>query len=139
MRSYLTSFLEIYGDPAVAEVDLWVAALEPVRGDLVEALAAWLRMREQKPQPIEIIRIMQEHESPVSMRRIALDAALKYQISYEDIIGEKRQKCHTHPRQEAMFKMRSEGFTYEEIGRFFGRDHTTVIHSVDVHKARQVA
>jgi len=139
MREHLATFLGIYNKPTTAEVDLWMAALEPVSGDLIKALATWLRASDQKPQPIEIARIMQAHQQPLSMRRIALDVALKYELSFEELIGPKRHQRQARPRQEAMFKMKELGHSHSEIGRFFGRDHTTVMYGVRAHEARQIA
>ena len=138
MRDHLIAFLTVYGSPSQAELDLWATALEPVSGNLIEALATWLRMSDQKPQPIEIAHIMQAHEQPISMRRSALDIALKYELTYEELIGPKRHQRQAQPRQEAMFKMKSAGYSHAEIGRFFGRDHTTVMHGVRAHEVRQV-
>lgn len=139
MREHLATFLAFNGTPSEAELDLWEAALAPAGGDLIGALATWLRVSDQKPQPIEILRIMQAHEQPISMRRIALDVAMKHEITIEELTGPKRHQRQAHPRQEAMFKMKRAGYSYSEIGRFFGRDHTTVMHGVRAHEARQIA
>ncbi len=139
MRDHLATFLAFYGTPSEAELDLWEAALAPAGGDLIDALATWLRLSEHKPQPIEIIRIMQAHKQPTSLRRIALDVALKYELSLEELIGPKRHRHQAHPRQEAMFMMTRAGYSRSEISRFFGRNHTTVTHGVRAHEARQIA
>lgn len=136
MREHLATFLAVYGTPGEAELDLWEAALAPSGGDLIEALATWLRVSDHKPKPIEILRIMQAHEHPVSMRRIAIDVAMKHQITIEELTGPKRHHRQAHPRQEAMFRMKRSGYSHSAIGRFFGRDHTTVMHGVRAHEAR---
>jgi chromosomal replication initiation ATPase DnaA len=41
-----------------------------------------------------------------------------------------------HARYEAMWEMRQAGRSYPQIGEFFGRDHTTVLHGVRVHERR---
>jgi len=136
MRAHLATFLAFYGAPSEAELDLWEAALAPADGDLIEALATWLRVNDQKPQPIEILRVLEACGQPDSMRGIALEVAVKHEITVEEMAGPKRQPRQIHPRHEAMFKMRKVGYSYSEIGRFFGRDHTTVMHGVRAHEAR---
>ena len=136
MRNHLAAFLGFYGEPSSAELELWVAALEPVEGDLKAALGTWLRLSDQRPQPIEIARIMDAHKQPLSMRRIALDVALKHAVTIEELMGPKRHQRQALPRQEAMFKMRQAGFSFPDIAHFFGRDHTTVMHGVRAHEER---
>ena len=42
-----------------------------------------------------------------------------------------------HARQDAMRRIREAlGYSYPRIGRFFGRDHTTVVHGVRASAAR---
>ena len=137
MRNQISTFLSIYGDSDPTEIDLWEAALEPVGGDLTQALAAWLRCKDHKPMPVDIVRIMQEHAQPEGMANIAHDIALKHGVSYKDMRGSKRTQHQVKSRYEAMYVMRQAGFSVSEIGRFFNRDHTTVMHGLNVHKARK--
>ena len=68
-----------------------------------------------------------------SVQRIQRVVADYYQISVEDIKSKKRQASVAYPRQIAMYltrKLTDESFP--KIGiEFGGRDHSTVIHSVD--------
>jgi len=139
MREHLASFLAFYGTPGEVELDLWEAALAPADGDLIDALATWLRVSDQKPQPIEILRIMQAHEQPISMRRIAFDVAMKHEISIEELAGPRRWSFLVRARQEAMFEMRRAGYTLTAIGDFLDRHHTAVIDGVRAHEARLAA
>lgn len=138
MRTVLISFLRLYSEPDRAEIDLWEAALKPVPGDLTGALATWLRYSNRKPKPFDILRLMSAQGEPVSMRRIAIEVALEHRISFTKLTGRSRCSDLAHPRQEAMFRMRQVGFTQSQIGRFFGRDHSTVRHGVRAHAARTV-
>ncbi len=91
MRAHLMSFLATWGAPDAAELDLWEAALAPapgdLTGDLLGALATWLRLSPHKPKPVEIRRIMQAHARPLSMERIALDVALEHGITLAELTG----------------------------------------------------
>lgn len=137
LRARIAAFLGIYGHPREAEIDLWEAALRSAPGDLTEALGIWLRCSNRKPKPFDILRLMQVQGEPASMRRIALDVALGHRISVKSLTGRSRCPDLAHPRQEAMFRMRQAGFSLSQIGRFFRRDHTTVMHGVRAHEARQ--
>jgi len=68
-----------------------------------------------------------------SVQRIQRVVADYYQISVEDIKSKKRHASIAYPRQIAMYltrKLTDESFP--KIGiEFGGRDHSTVIHSVD--------
>lgn len=56
-----------------------------------------------------------------------------YGVSLEDLVKKGRKKEVAHPRQVAMFLLRSElSSPLSSIGNIFGgRDHTTVLHAVD--------
>lgn len=56
-----------------------------------------------------------------------------YGVNREELVKKGRKKTVTHPRQVAMYLLRTELDTpLSTIGSFFGgRDHTTVLHSVD--------
>lgn len=56
-----------------------------------------------------------------------------YSISEEDLAKKSRKKEVTHPRQVAMYLLRSElNMPFSSIGEFFGgRDHTTVLHAFE--------
>ena len=136
-REHLAAFLSCYGLPTTAEIDLWEDALANAPGDLRAALAAWLRAGDQKPKPIDILNIMlADRRTPINMRRIALDVAAAHSITWEEIMGAKRDPHIAHPRQEAMFKMRKAGFSLGNIATFFGRHHTTILYGARAHKAR---
>lgn len=137
MRAHLMSFLATWGAPDAAELDLWEAALAPAPGNLVEALATWLRLSPHKPKPVEIRRIMQAHARPLSMERIALDVALEHGITLAELTGPARHRRQAWPRQEAMARMHEAGYSLSQIARFLDRDHTTILHGVRAHKARQ--
>jgi chromosomal replication initiator protein len=55
-----------------------------------------------------------------------------YKMPVSDILGKKRNKEIVMPRQVAMYLAREMGqMSYPDIGRAFGRDYTTVIHSYE--------
>ncbi|MDQ3814678.1 MAG: chromosomal replication initiator protein DnaA [Armatimonadota bacterium] len=59
-----------------------------------------------------------------------------FKMPVSDILGKKRNKEIVMPRQIAMFLAREMGgMSYPDIGRAFGRDYTTVIHSYEKIKS----
>ena len=72
---------------------------------------------------------------------IQVAVAKSFNVSQLDIISHKRTQKIVLPRQVAMYFAKSmTSHSYPEIGRRFGgRDHTTVIHSVQKIRARCVS
>lgn len=69
---------------------------------------------------------------------IAAEVAGRYGLSVADLrIGNSSHKF-SHPRQEAMALSYATGlWSTTQIGRYYGRDHTTVIHARRRYAARQ--
>ncbi len=61
---------------------------------------------------------------------IIVATAERYGFTYEDILGKSKTLTVVKARQEAMVEARKRGFSYPELGKFFGVDHTTVLHAV---------
>jgi chromosomal replication initiator protein len=69
----------------------------------------------------------------VSAKKIIEIVSDFYNVTTEDLLKQSRKKEYVNPRQIAMYIIRKELETsLPSIGEFFGgRDHTTVIHSID--------
>lgn len=68
----------------------------------------------------------------VDVNTIIEVVAEQYKMAVDDILGKKRNKEIVMPRQVAMYLAREMGgMSYPDIGRAFGRDYTTVIHSYE--------
>jgi hypothetical protein len=75
-----------------------------------------------------------------SMRAVAEAVAAKHGLTLEDLIGRSRIRSVAWPRQEAIWEVRRQtDKSLTNIGRFFNRDHTTVIHSCAAHASRMKA
>jgi chromosomal replication initiator protein len=68
--------------------------------------------------------------------QIVDEAASLAGISRADILGYSHRRDFAWPRQFAMWQARQHGLPYVTIGRFFRRDHTTVIHACRAVEAR---
>lgn len=52
-------------------------------------------------------------------------------VDRRSILSEARKRCFSWPRQEAMWlSHRATGKSLPQIGQWFKRDHTTVLHSI---------
>lgn len=81
---------------------------------------------------------------PNGLRAIAQQVANQYGIPLEELRGPGRSRRVAWPRQEAMWLMRQvmrngyPRFSMPQIGTFFDRDHTTVVHAVRAVEKRMI-
>lgn len=76
-------------------------------------------------------RISPALKKKVSPQLILEVVATFYGVNKEDLLSKKRRKEFAFPRQVMMFLCRNElDFTYEQIGAFTEKDHSTVMHAV---------
>ena len=91
--------------------------------DLAAETVRYYSTAEAEPLKVEvdtIIQVVSDH----------------YKMPVRDILGKKRNKEIVLPRQVAMYLAREMGaMSYPDIGRAFGRDYTTVIHSFEKIKS----
>jgi len=91
--------------------------------DLAAETVRFYSTMEAEPVKVDvdtIIRVVSDH----------------FKMPVSDILGKKRNKEIVMPRQIAMFLAREMGgMSYPDIGRAFGRDYTTVIHSFEKIKS----
>lgn len=74
--------------------------------------------------PWHVIRDLVEH------------AAKKTGVPVEEIQGNSRVRRIAWTRQSVYYAARMEGISLTEIGDFFGRDHTSVLHGIRAVKKR---
>lgn len=71
------------------------------------------------------------------MRLAAVKMADHYNLDYDTIIGHDRQKRYSHARQHLMWKLSQMGYSTTVIAKFMSkRDHTTIVHGIKTHMAR---
>lgn len=70
---------------------------------------------------------------PVTIEKVVDEVSRTYGISSEDIFSKKRSKNIAYARQVCMYITREvTGLVYEDIAEKFNRDHTTVMHNINV-------
>lgn len=68
---------------------------------------------------------------PQLTEKIILEVSRTYNVSVDDLYSKKRDINISNPRQIAMYIMRNvTGMTFQEIGKKFDRNYSTVIHSI---------
>lgn len=99
-----------------------------------------VRTRATPPNPPAVPLIVPTGPSLMELAVLVADA---HGLTVEDLTGRAQAPYITHPRQEAMWLMRQQTrpdgrplFSYPKIGRFFGRDHATVIHGCEAVEGR---
>jgi chromosomal replication initiator protein len=109
--------------------------------DLIGALQTLISYMEIMGQPITLEVAQQKlrdvfasrRQANLSMEIIQKAVADFYSLSVNDLKGKKRNQKIVYPRQLSMYICREmTDFSTTEIGEAFGgRDHTTVMHSID--------
>ena len=90
---------------------------------------ALLAPKPSSPNPILMARA----------RELAVLIAASHLCTVNAIFGPGREKRVSRARQDLWRELRAAGWAYEEIGRLFGRDHTTVLHGVRSAEARALS
>ncbi|MFA5624807.1 MAG: chromosomal replication initiator protein DnaA, partial [Bradymonadales bacterium] len=76
----------------------------------------------------------------VTPEAIIQKVSVYYGVSYAEIMGKSRTKPIVFPRQMAMYLSRQHtSMSLPELGRVFGRDHTTVINAIERVKLAMAA
>jgi chromosomal replication initiator protein len=71
------------------------------------------------------------HERVTSFGDIVGLVSRGFNLAPEDILGTRRKPDFVLARQVAMYLCRRKlGLSYPELGKAFGRDHSTVIHAI---------
>ena len=123
----------------------FIAHYKAVKKRIADASVEQKRLREERERMriAEIKMKAMEQDRKVkeiaqSIKPMVIDVlreiAFKYQVSPDDVRGRSRMKEFVAPRQEFCWVMnKKHGWSLPQIGRFLGRDHTTVLHGVRTH------
>jgi len=82
--------------------------------------------------------------SPVTMTTIVAEVAAAHRLPVADLMGRNKNRRYVVARQEAMWRIRrvmwadgvTHRYTLPQIGRYFSRDHTTVVAACRRHIKR---
>jgi chromosomal replication initiator protein len=100
---------------------------------LAEALAR-ARKNGAEHERVRLLSMM----TPAERRKIhVMEVCSEAGVSLQDVMGSSRLANICRVRQRLFYDFRKDGMSLPEIGRFFGRDHTTVLHGINAEKERQ--
>lgn len=123
------SFSRIYDAPIGPRIPHW--AIE--RRRVLEAK----RLRDQQVLANAVAPLVPA-SSPERVRRIVMEVCHKHGVSAIEICSEHRSQRIVVARHEACYRLRKETtWSLPRIGKFLGgRDHTTILHGVRKHAAK---
>lgn len=125
----MVSYARIYDAPIGPRIPQW----EIERRRVLEAKA----IRDSQAIANAVAPLVQP-SSPQRVRRIVMEVCEKHGVSPIEICSEHRSQRIVVARMEACYRLRKETtWSLPRIGKYLGgRDHTTVLHSVRKHAAR---
>ena len=99
---------------------------------------------EPEPEPIEPpTELDLAHVVIPQWRIITKEVCVKYGVTFAEIVSHRKPTPVINARREAWWRIRHEvmingrAISYPEIGRRFGKDHTTILHSVQMYERRK--
>lgn len=102
-----------------------------------------IAIEEKPPEPDFTEELLKAYRDGFGLKRVKTreiieEVARQHNLRYDEIMTPTRQPRISHPRQEAMYRLREEkGFSYPKIAMIFGLDHTTVIYGVRAYIKRR--
>lgn len=100
---------------------------------LVRKVEAYLELNGKSPNQDVLENLVRtgSHERVTSFGDIVSLVSRGFNLAPEDILGSRRKPDFVLARQVAMYLCRRKlGLSYPELGKAFGRDHSTVIHAI---------
>ncbi|HEX3147003.1 MAG TPA: helix-turn-helix domain-containing protein [Gemmataceae bacterium] len=132
-RLFALTLCEERGLKVTRDVVSWLArdpgGTRPILGGL--ALLEALAKVHPPPLTLAVVKadVPQIEESESPLERIAKCVAERYRVPIKALRGPSRIKNVAWARQVAMRVAREAGFSFPQIGTYFNRDHSTVMHS----------
>ena len=118
------------------DVIAWLARDPGGARPILGSIARLEVLAQKHPPPLTLAQVTKglpatfEPSSP--LYRFAAAVASRFHIDTRSLRGPSRSKNIAWPRQVAMYVARQAGYSFPQIGAYFGnRDHTTAMHSCD--------
>jgi hypothetical protein len=90
------------------------------------------------PPPIRAASV-KTRPTPDRARRAIREVCDRHIVTWSEIMGPGRTKPVAQARQQAFVALAEMGFPLADIGRFFNRDHTTVLWGIRAHERRKAS
>lgn len=82
----------------------------------------------------DVVRITEGKRTTI--RDLALQVCTERCVPIAELMSDARRAQVAHARQEVMRLAVDAGFSTTQVGRFLGRDHSTVVHGIKAARAR---
>jgi hypothetical protein len=73
---------------------------------------------------------------PARAYKIIREVCDLYAITWSEMVGERRHKLYTKPRQQVWWRLWTSGFSLPQIAHWFNRHHTSILAGANAHSAR---
>ena len=96
-----------------------------------------LKWQEEKPEEV-LVDTLGMTPRQLNMERIDAIARL-YDYTVEDVLGKSKLKALVAVRRKCIVMLRDRGYSTTEIGRIMLRDHSTIVHSLQISAKMETA
>ena len=110
---------------------------------IVKKAKFYVDMQKGKPVNETVIKnfikdlINEEREDPLTIDEVISEVSRTFGVSKEDIFSKRKTQEVVYARQVSMYIIREiSQMKYKEIGRLFGKDHSTVLYTIDKVKKK---
>ncbi len=110
---------------------------------IVKKAKFYVDMQKGKPVNETVIKnfikdlINEEREDPLTIDEVIAEVSRTFGVSKEDIFSKRKTQEIVYARQVSMYIIREiSQMKYKEIGRLFGKDHSTVLYTIDKVKKK---
>ena len=79
---------------------------------------------------IEDLKSVMEINKKIVFENALITVCQQYNVDPDLVKSQTRKREIVLPRQIIMYKLHKLGLGYADIGKLFGKDHTTILHSV---------
>ena len=152
IKSYLDEYRESEGDPSFTipeDIQLYVAEISSsnireLKSAVTKIIYQMTYFKRTDITLDDVRTLLENHFSGGPSKRLSIADIQKevesfYKVSHSDLVGKKRSREIVYARQIAIYLCRQMlDLPYNDIGKKFNRDHTTVMYSVtNVEKRMQ--
>lgn len=104
------------------------------RETMAQAKARLARKKAEEDRTLAISKMRQQCV-PMWVGKIVLETAAEHRVSPADMMGQSRYRRVVRARNEAFYRIKSTkpALSMPQIGRWFLRDHTSILHSIASH------
>lgn len=105
---------------------------------IVKKAKAYVDMQDGKPINETVVQnfikdlISDTHNEPITIEKVVEEVSRTYGVSKEDIFSKRKTQEIVYARQVSMYIVREiSQLPYKAIGKMFGKDHSTVLYTID--------